>query len=168
MAGVLRRRVLSCCSKLNVLEKLDHPVVYTDLTTNWNARWAWSAANLKSRYGDRLFSCGMDITTDEPILMLLREYFEMIETQQRHSQQTPLYLFDASFDEDCPELTADYSTPDIFLSQDLLLCLPKHLKPDHKWLLIGGEGSGSKLHTDPLATSAWNALLVGRKEWVKP
>ena len=34
-----------------------------------------------------------------------------------------------------------------------------------RWLLVSAAGSGSGWHIDPWNTSAWNALLLGRKRW---
>ena len=34
-----------------------------------------------------------------------------------------------------------------------------------RWLLVSAQGSGSAWHLDPWNTSAWNALLHGRKRW---
>ena len=38
-------------------------------------------------------------------------------------------------------------------------------RPDFMWLVIGPERSGSPFHLDPYKTSAWNAVLEGRKRW---
>ena len=34
-----------------------------------------------------------------------------------------------------------------------------------RWLLLSGKDTGSAWHVDPLNTSAWNTLLVGKKRW---
>ncbi|MFE2060055.1 transcription factor jumonji [Streptomyces sp. NPDC056465] len=46
-----------------------------------------------------------------------------------------------------------------------LLALPADVRPDWVWLMIGGAGTGSPLHVDTMASSAWNLLCSGRKEW---
>lgn len=41
-----------------------------------------------------------------------------------------------------------------------------NLLQERRWLVAGPAGSGSRFHCDPYCTSAWNALLSGRKLWV--
>ena len=81
----------------------------------------------------------------------------------------PCYLFDPSFDLEAKELLDDYSVPPIFLKNTIdvtdQMYKDKALKggqftvPDYRWFLAGPPGTGSILHTDPLATHAWNALV---------
>ena len=39
-------------------------------------------------------------------------------------------------------------------------------RPDHRWLILGVARSGSSFHIDPNGTSAWNAVLSGKKKWI--
>jgi hypothetical protein len=79
----------------------------------------------------------------------------------------PQYLFDSTFDADCPELLLDYAVPRIFrgAARDALAAMPADVRPNFRWFLVGGAGSGSALHRDPLGTAAWNTVVVGEKRW---
>jgi histone arginine demethylase JMJD6 len=57
-----------------------------------------------------------------------------------------------------------FATPiiaDSFFEIYLILC-----RPPYRWWLLGPKRSGTCVHIDPLATSAWNTLIVGQKRWV--
>ena len=64
------------------------------------------------------------------------------------------------------DLASDYAPPLIFAEEDFFGRLGHMERPPHKWLIVGPARSGSPVHTDPMATMAWNALLEGEKRWV--
>lgn len=91
-----------------------------------------------------------------------------IEYINNNTDESPLYLFDRAFaskthiDLDGPN--AAYWTPPCF-GRDLFTVLGPQ-RPDHRWLILGPNRSGSTFHKDPNATSAWNAVLTGSKYWL--
>jgi hypothetical protein len=156
-------RVLSRPSTIDYNE----PCIIKDSIMQWPAvRFRkWHPRRLRALYGDRLFECGQSAHNDEPLLITLDRFCNLKHPQSRRRW----YIFDSTFDADCPELLEDYSVPSIFQFGALgSSCFPPG--PDgqcsNRWLLMGHAGSGSRLHIDPQNTSAWNALVYGLKEWV--
>ncbi|TKY91035.1 hypothetical protein EX895_001034 [Sporisorium graminicola] len=122
-----------------------------------------------SRVGPRLFSANTDDgdSTFDPYAV---------------PDESPFYLFDASFADD-PHASLEWRVPKFFqqisntpadatsqcdmsaVRSDLFSLLGL-LRPDHRWIIAGPARSGSGWHKDPNGTSAWNAVLNGRKAWM--
>ncbi|CAK4081369.1 unnamed protein product [Aphanomyces euteiches] len=145
------------------------PVVLTNAMTTWPAfahdsPRGWTLPHLVTRYGD--VSCrvthNLDVSKEEPTLRMTLADFATYTASQH--DETPLYIFDADFGTAMPELLDDYSIPSVF-QEDLLSLLPTASRPDFRWIVIGPARSGASWHVDPVKTSAWNALVVGRKRW---
>jgi histone arginine demethylase JMJD6 len=138
------------------------PCIIKNVNNNWKANNEWNINALKKNYGECLFQIGCNINTNEPIIMKLSLF---IEKYINDVNKDNLYLFDPTFDFDCPNIVNDYCVPKIF-EDDIISNIPDYLRPNYKWFLIGSSATGSKFHTDPLGTSAWNTLIVGKKEWI--
>lgn len=124
------------------------------LTNSNNERWpSWDIQSLLSRFATVKFR-------QEAVQWSLSLFSQYLASNR---DESPLYLFDCN-SEAMKTLKQEYSVPEIF-KQDLFTLFGE-CRPDHAWLIIGSERSGSTFHKDPNNTSAWNAALSGRKLWI--
>uniref|UniRef100_A0A6B2L0W0 JmjC domain-containing protein n=1 Tax=Arcella intermedia TaxID=1963864 RepID=A0A6B2L0W0_9EUKA len=154
------------------------PVIFTDSMKDWPANSGWTKEKLVKKYGDSTFTLDQQVydpktNSSQHARMTMGGYFNYIDVLSG-TEETPIYLFDPAFGEEDPELLQDYQIPKYF-PQDLMEVIGpvsrtqsngELIRPDFRWLLIGPPRSGSDFHIDPNTTSAWNALVSGRKIWV--
>mmetsp|Transcript_22220 Transcript_22220/g.46473 ORF Transcript_22220/g.46473 Transcript_22220/m.46473 type:complete len:554 (+) Transcript_22220:602-2263(+) len=126
-------------------------------------RWAIDALATDPQLSERRLKCGED-DDGYTIRMKLRHFMDYLRNNRDDS---PLYIFDATFDEDklAKRILEDYTVPRYF-DEDLLGLVGERRRPPHRWFLVGPCRSGTTVHIDPLATSAWNTLVHGAKRWV--
>jgi histone arginine demethylase JMJD6 len=138
------------------------PALIAGLAASWGD---WSLETLTAEWGAESFA----LHTGEQFP--LNEYLAYARGRAELAA-SPLYLFeDLSL---CKEgerkhaLLARYAVPELF-PRDLFALAGlegAEGRPRFRWLLIGPARSGSRLHVDPVGTSAWNTLLSGHKRWV--
>ena len=131
------------------------PFVLTAPVKEWPVYQQWSTQALLEKYADIKFRA-------EAVDWPLRTY---VDYMSNSNDESPLYLFDRGFAEKMglnvslkPDAGADYWPPTCF-GQDVFTLLGDQ-RPDHRWLIVGPERSGSTFHKDPNATSAWNAVIT--------
>ncbi|KAJ9656554.1 hypothetical protein H2198_004903 [Neophaeococcomyces mojaviensis] len=135
----------------------DRPFILTEPVTKWQVYQNWDETSLLKRFGSVKFRA-------EAVDWTLSNYVKYMNNNQ---DESPLYLFDRAFIQKM-ELEVGkggaYEPAECF-QEDLFVLLGEH-RPDHRWLIIGPERSGSTFHKDPNATSAWNAVIRGSKYWI--
>jgi len=116
---------------------------------------------LLAKYGDTYFKTN---GTDEDGHSFRLTFADYVAYMKGNHDEKPIYLFDNKFQERAPDMLTEYSVPDYFC-EDLFDYMTNQDRPDYRWFLCGPSRSGSPLHQDPHRTSAWNALIQGRKRW---
>lgn len=159
------------CSNLSVerfieeYEKPYVPVVIEGIpeAEGWGAVDNWSLKKLRKKYKKVQLKCGED-DDGKSIRMKFKHFAKYMKHQ---TDDSPLYIFDSAFDEkpETKPLLDDYNVPSYF-PEDLFALVGEDRRPPYRWFLVGPKRSGTCVHLDPLGTSAWNTLLVGRKRWV--
>ncbi|KAG9201547.1 hypothetical protein G6514_005554 [Epicoccum nigrum] len=140
----------------------DKPFILTDPVKQWPVYGKWTSQYLLEHFPDTKF-------TAEAVDWPLSTYMDYLSN---NADESPLYLFDRLFAAkmhiatDLPAHHGDaaYWTPPCF-GDDLFAVLGAQ-RPDCRWMILGPARSGSTFHKDPNATSAWNAVLTGRKYWL--
>ncbi|KAK9865410.1 hypothetical protein WJX84_005753 [Apatococcus fuscideae] len=129
---------------------------------NLQQDWAGQGMTLRA-LADHFGDCAFEVSkpTGGSILMRMADYVEYAAAQH---DENPLYIFDSKFGEKAPGLLKMYQVPALF-PEDLMACLGERQRPSYRWLVAGPARSGAEWHVDPTMTSAWNALLSGKKRW---
>ena len=136
-----------------------------DKSKIWPAVTKWDLNTLATDpdLSARPLKCGEN--DDGYTIRIKLRYF--IQYLQNNKDDSPLYIFDATFDEDkyAKRILDDYTVPEYF-NEDLLGLVGERRRPPYRWFLVGPCRSGTTVHIDPLGTSAWNTLIHGVKRWV--
>ncbi len=173
LASDVWRLCFAVCSQEFVehFERPRVPCILTHATDGWPAApggaRAWSWASLRERFGEHKFKIGSD-DDGYAVRLRMRHFVDyVLDPSGAGVDDSPLYVFDGTYgDRDGSKtLLHDYSVPPYF-KEDLFGGVGEKRRPPYRWVVFGPARSGSSLHIDPLATSAWNALLAGRKRWV--
>ena len=144
-------------------EKPNLPVMITGLTKGWpSENWDFKAL-ANSKYADARFRVGDD-DDGRAIRISLRDY---LHYGYNNKDDSPLYLFEDAFDENdiAKGIINEYKVPKYF-NEDIFPLLPFDRRPPFRWILVGPPRSGTRMHIDPLDSSAWNVVVSGRKRWV--
>jgi len=123
------------------------PFIATKVVNEWPVIEYWTWGGFMSMYKDVNFSCeGVEWP------------YETYRKYCTHNfDESPLYLFDPAFVEKMDLKIGKhryphdhYEVPECF-GQDYFEVLGEQ-RPDHRWLIVGPERSGSTFHKDPNAT----------------
>eukprot|EP00461_Guttulinopsis_vulgaris_P001097 UN01097 len=139
------------------------PVIIKNCINDWPCK-DWTLETLAtSKWAKAKFRLGDDddgYALRQPLDM----YMQYLNTQKDDS---PLYLFEDDFGErEASKDMVEYYTPPKYFSEDLFLLMAEARRPPFRWIIVGDKLCGTKVHIDPLGTSAWNAITCGIKRWV--
>lgn len=174
--GVDRVHDLSTKDFLTKYEEANKPVVLAGVAKTWKALQKWTSIDYLAA-----ITHGRDFRATSGAAPLPAQFTLQSYAQYSASailEESPLYLFDRTallietplHRDFYPDLqrTCPYFDPSRISENghDLFSLLGEGARPDHTWLILGPQRSGSSFHMDPNATHAWNAAIVGRKRWI--
>lgn len=157
-------------------EKTNRPVVVEGAASSWKAFEKWQDPAYLIQHGKGRSFRATSGAAALPADFALPAYYNYCQSPSL--EEAPLYLFDRTALGPGSHLWNDYM-PDLQKAcpywdperraetgHDLFDILGEGQRPDHTWLIVGPQRSGSVFHIDPNATHAWNAVICGRKRWL--
>ena len=167
-------------------KKYSFPTVITGAMGSWDCKW--DIDYLLKFYKHEKFKVGTD-DDGNSVYLGLKYYFYycLVDPSGAVKDDSPLYIFDSgfgkrtlhhssrtrkaatskNFDPKSSQATChlvdDYRVPKYF-TRDYFSKTGAR-RPPFRWIVIGPARSGTGIHTDPLGTAAWNALVLGKKRW---
>ena len=153
-------------------EEKNIPVIVKGATKSWPAFKKWNRDYLIDNTHGIKFRATSG-AAPLPANFTMKSYAKYCDSA---CEEAPLYLFDRSFADKCPQILQDYADSlketcpffddEAVHGHDLFSLLGEGKRPDHRWIIIGPKRSGSSFHIDPNGTHAWNAPILGRKRWI--
>lgn len=137
------------------------PVVIQGLMDDWEATTKWNPRFFAKHYGDLLVTPQRTYTEGAYRTFTVAEYMDYLVNTR---DEDPYYLRNWEFHLEHTEIKEDYLVPDYFESWHVYI--PEPHRPRLSWFYIGPAQSGSAMHLDPTDTSAWNAVVSGKKYWL--
>ena len=141
------------------------PVVISGGAKTWRAFREWTSGALAAKYGAVAVPVKTLGSKSRRSQMTITEYVEYLRDFEAGHNTELRYLVDWQFAKSAPELLSDIRSPE-FVGQDWFSLLPSTIQPDYRWIYIGVAGTFGPLHVDLQATSAWLAVIDGKKEVV--
>lgn len=132
------------------------PAVLRGAAAHWPCRVRWTPDFLLQRYGEAVIEW-QDCRDGRRGNGRLADYFALPDAIRRH-----IYVVDWDFRPRYPELAEDIGgLPQLAL--DWVPLIPAAARPELLWIYLGDAGTGGGTHLDNYGSSAWLAVLSGRK-----
>jgi histone arginine demethylase JMJD6 len=160
MSEIERRHRLSAKEFRAEYLLAQRPVILTGLTDDWPARNRWTLDSLRKSFGEKVVR--VTRTDDDTVVMMpLSEYLDYLA---QPADPRPLYLatWTIGSDNGNAALFRDYQVPEHF--RPCWQTRFSWIDPHWEWLFIGRKGVRLGLHLDTAWSSAWNAVITGKKE----
>lgn len=156
VASVAEVKTLSDSYLWSNFISLSRPVVIRGLAAGWPALDRWNPEFFVRNYGEAQVHIA-DRMTGRLIDTELRAYFK-----PPFKDSPRYYLVDWNFRKTAPRLLDDIQIISTF-NFDFLQYLPEFARPDLLWIYMGHLATQGQLHMDDYGSSAWLAVVSGRK-----